>query len=204
MEWKGTQRRGQVRVDDFLSLSFRLISRNEYERVREEILSGKTSPSALGSVADLLEERGRPIDPKSPTFRALSILDKKLDHLLWELRRLAEPEQKKFALSKVNISGSGIRFFAQQRVSTGNLLLIQLELPLVPPSSVKCVAEVVQTRTPEEDEGLGPGQWLFMKFLAIHPTDQQNLTRYIFQRQRELLRIRRQEQEGKADPFFKG
>lgn len=204
MEWKGVQRRAQVRVDDFLPLSYRLISRKEYERVREEILSGKTLPSALGSVADLLEERGRPIDPNSPTFRALSILDKKLDHLLWELRRLAEPEEKKPSLSKVNISGSGIRFFAPERVSTGDLLLLNIELPLVPPSSLKCMAEVVHTRTPEEDEGLGPGQWLFMKFSAIHPTDQQNLTRYVFQRQRELLRIRRQEQEGKADPFFKG
>ncbi len=155
-------------------------------------------------MADLIEERGRPIDPNSPTFRALSILDRKLDHLLWELRRMAEPDRKKPALNKVNISGSGIRFFAPERVGTGDFLLLDIELPLVPPTAVKCLAEVVHTRTPEEEEGLGPGQWLFMKFVTLHPTDQQNLTRYVFQRQRELLRIRRQEQEGKADPFYRG
>lgn len=187
------QRREMVRVDDILEISHRVLNPAEKDSLSDEIV-GTSSGAGMDTVSAILQSAGRTVDPESPTWRAISLLDRKLDPLLSLLQRNEHSSQEtEFVRSGVNVSGSGIRFPSQQAYKKGDFLWIAMIFPSSPPMRVEAIAEIGRTGTSKNFLDRLPGSIIDVssKFVAINAQDKEHILRYTFQRQRELLRAKR-------------
>ncbi|MBT5369143.1 MAG: hypothetical protein HOL05_13985, partial [Nitrospinaceae bacterium] len=134
------------------------------------------------------------VDPESPTWRAISLLDRKLDMIISLLQKNEHASQEtEYVRSGVNVSGSGIRFPSQQEYKKGDFLWIAMIFPSSPPMRVEAIAEIGRTGTSKNYLDRLPGSIIDVssKFVAINAQDKEHILRYTFQRQRELLRAKR-------------
>ncbi len=186
------QRREMVRVDDILEISHRAITDAEIERLSGDIL-GRTGQGGMESVATILQSAGRTVDPDSPTWRAIGLLDKKLDLVISLLQSDNRSQEAEFVRCGVNVSGSGIRFPSQQIYEKGDHLWIAMIFPSSPVLRVEAVALVGRAQKSGKFLERLPGSIVDIssKFIAINPSDKEEVLRYTFQRQRELLRAKR-------------
>ena len=186
------QRREMVRVDDILEISHRAITDADIERLSGDIL-GRTGQGGMESVATILQSAGRTVDPDSPTWRAIGLLDKKLDLVISLLQSDNRSQETEFVRCGVNVSGSGIRFPSQQIYEKGDHLWIAMIFPSSPVLRVEAVALVGRAQKSGKFLERLPGSVVDIssKFLAINPSDKEEILRYTFQRQRELLRAKR-------------
>ena len=99
------QRREMVRIDDILEISHRKISPAESESLGREIAGSSAGNSGLDSVSSVIRSAGRTVDPESPTWRAIALLDKKLDYLINLLESDTRSQDADFIRCGVNISG---------------------------------------------------------------------------------------------------
>ncbi|MBI3025042.1 MAG: hypothetical protein HYY66_05090, partial [Candidatus Tectomicrobia bacterium] len=106
------QRRSMVRMDDQLEISHRPVPDFELEGISRQIITRSGAGGATGTVTAILQAAGRSVDPNSPTWKAISLLDQKLDFLISmaQAQMRANVEATEFYRAQVNISGSGIRF----------------------------------------------------------------------------------------------
>ena len=179
-------RRNHLRVNAFLHLKYRPVNRELFEAdpegfllmVREEMGNGESS----------FEELADELDSETLSPRLLSLLEemsKKLDRIL-SLLEEKEDGQSRGAIA-VNISGSGLRFTAPEKMEARKLLAIRIPLPLSPPVSVVFVGEVKRVR----EKGKGEFETA-VKFVAIDAADQEKIVHYTFKRMREAIRNRKQ------------
>ena len=187
------QRREMVRVDDILEISHRVLTSAEKDSLSEEI-TGPSTGAGLDTVSAILQSAGRTVDPESPTWRAISLLDRKLDMIISLLQKNEHASQEtEYVRSGVNVSGSGIRFPSQQEYKKGDFLWIAMIFPSSPPMRVEAIAEIGRTGTSKNYLDRLPGSIIDVssKFVAINAQDKEHILRYTFQRQRELLRAKR-------------
>jgi len=89
----------------------------------------------------------------------------------------------------VNISASGIRFIADRSHDMGDVIEIRLILPTVPLLFVRMLGEVIRqkavTSTPQTERYA-----VAVRFLKVDPETREDIIRYLFRRQREVLRKR--------------
>ncbi|MBT3433145.1 MAG: hypothetical protein HN435_04455, partial [Nitrospinaceae bacterium] len=136
------QRREMVRVDDILEISHRVLTSAEKDSLSEEI-TGTSTGAGLDTVSAILQSAGRTVDPESPTWRAISLLDRKLDMIISLLQKNEHASQEtEYVRSGVNVSGSGIRFPSQQEYKKGDFLWIAMIFPSSPPMRVEAIAEI--------------------------------------------------------------
>ena len=114
-----SQRREMVRVDDVLEIRHKTITPAEKESLGREIIDRSSGGGGMETVASILQSAGRTVDPDAPTWRAISLLDKKLDLLISLLQTDTRSQEAEFIRCGVNVSGSGIRFPSQQIYKRG-------------------------------------------------------------------------------------
>lgn len=194
MARSGVQRREMVRVDDVLEISHRKITEDESEWLGREIMESSDDETGLGSVSAVIRSAGRTVDPDSPTWRAIALLDKKLDFMISLLQTDTRTQEAEFIRCGLNISGSGIRFPSQQIYEKGDLLWIAMMVPTLPTLRVEAVAQVARVNKSAKLEDKLPGAIMDVssKFVSINPTHKEEILRYIFKRQREILRSMRE------------
>ncbi len=118
---------------------------------------------------------------------------------LWELNRkvdllihmyLAEDFMTLMKTSPrdVNISASGIRFITRESFRAGDLLEINLILPMAPLLFMRLVGEVIRLKpvTSYETQRYA----VAARFLQVDAETREDIIRYLFRRQREVLRKR--------------
>ena len=188
------QRRSMVRMDDQLEVSHRPVPDFEVETLSQQIITRGGIGGAMGSVSSIAAAAGRSIDPNAPTWKAISLLDQKLDVLISMLRTQmrAKVEATEFYTAQVNISGSGIRFPSQQLYSKGSTLWIAMVFTGAAPSfRVDAVARVERLSSSVKSRGeKTPSVEVGARFTAINEQDSEQILRYVFQKQREMLRAR--------------
>lgn len=91
----------------------------------------------------------------------------------------------------VCISASGIRIHLDTPVIPGQIIIFCIVLPFIPPANIFVTGEVIRQDmsaddTDEEASGFGTA----INFIAIKEDDRETLIRYIFKRQRDMLRDR--------------
>ena len=85
----------------------------------------------------------------------------------------------------VNISGSGMKFTADQMYGTGDIIALRIFLPLVSSTWITVLGKVVSsTELPTEG-----GYSTAVHFVGLPESDREMIIRYVFKRQRELLRV---------------
>lgn len=178
-------RRNHLRVNTFLHLAYRSVDRKRYESDPEGLLFKVQEEMGMGESP--FEAVSSELDPETVNPKLLYLLEnmnQKLDRIL---SLLGAGQDAAFrGVVPVNISGSGLRFTAREKMEAGQLLAIRIVLPLSPPASVVFLAEVRRVMEKEKGE-----YEIAVKFVAIDEADQEKIVHYSFKRMRESIRNRK-------------
>ncbi|MBF0145332.1 MAG: PilZ domain-containing protein [Magnetococcales bacterium] len=186
------QQRAFARVDDFLPLSWRRVSAEEFADVIANFNRTQSFPIPPDDIQTVLAnlevtDKIQQLERSDPVLsRILSRLDMKLNMLL----KVFYPgtEARPMVPTWVNMSGGGLAFKeAGLDVQVGDVLEIRLALSLDSLASIQCFARVVKTFPPDED-GLIKAA---CQFEPILDGDREKLIQHIFKRQSALLRSKR-------------
>lgn len=173
-------RRNHARVDDILKINYSPVSNEHY---RENIKSPRLIfEKAFGETYKLPEIENVNLET---LYELLHRLNAKVDHIL---EILDSKNVKKFSpatYENINISASGMRFKADEPIPLGNIIAIRLILPLTMETPINVLGEVVVSDGHVDHEGKYS---ISVKFINLTRTDEEIITKYVFKRQRELLR----------------
>jgi hypothetical protein len=129
-----------------------------------------------------------PYTKESPFNQAIWEINRKLDLLIHMYLTEEFRELIKTSPRDVNISASGIRFISRDSYEKGDLLEINLILPMVPLLFVRLVGDVIRLKPVTSYETKRSA--VAVRFLQMDPESKDDIIRYLFRRQRELLRKR--------------
>ena len=105
------------------------------------------------------------------------------------LRTLGKDKSLKGAipeLAKVNLSGSGIRFFSEQEIPVNSFLVLRLVLrPFIP---LQAVGKIIRSKTAQQGEVAGFE--LAVEFTQIAPDDREAIIRHVLRTEATLQRLR--------------
>ncbi len=116
--------------------------------------------------------------------RALCLLEAKLNYLIG-MNIMQQVDASDLDEHPVNISVTGMRFSTDNDYKTGDHARITLSLPLFPPVLIDLLAEVVHVK-------IRPGKrtQVGVAFLYRSEDEEEAITRYVFKRHREALRMK--------------
>lgn len=176
--------RGHVRVDDILKVDYRKISQEYYKKcgskpevifknifgdpIKVHEIEGGTEGVNLELLYNLIYQANLKID------RILGILESK------------DTERYASAGSEcVNISGSGMKFVVNQRFSSGDIIAFKVFIPLSSRTWINVLGKVMSVTESDSENKYSTT----VKFIDLSKVDREMIIRYVFQRQRELLRL---------------
>ena len=181
--------RSLLRVDAFIALEYKKISDEDYFKKRGKYIHGISHAddeyflSPGSQTGELLEQQ--PAIP--PEFMSeIRSIHRKLDFII----KLLEKSDTENIFSRepenINISGSGLKFHTCNKFKVGDYLEIKLVLPMFSNIIIEVIGRVV--RVVEQTGTCDSKTETAAKFVAINEDDRELVIRYIFKRQRELLR----------------
>lgn len=162
------------RVDAVIPLGVRLISSEEKPRIKARI-SGEINFARP------------PLD--EPADKALAewikMINSKLDYLinLWSFKRR---RFSSLATTEVNISGGGMSFVSDLSYNKGDILELKAVLESPSPVALFLYGEVVKC------EMINNAYRVAVKFINIEEDIRDYIIRFVFHRQRQLLRQKRE------------
>lgn len=159
------------RVDAHIPLEIYRVPPDKREGIRSKI-SGEAFPAEMRALPDL--------DDKLLTDW-LKMLNAKLDALIGMLV-LQREGFCSLSLADVNISGGGMSFTSRERYGIGEVLELKMMLPLLPPIALHAYGEVVK------EELLADGCRCAVKFIAMEEEIRDEIVKFVFKRQRDILR----------------
>lgn len=184
---ESSQMRGSVRVDVSFPVAFDLVSENDYEKIKNVIVSHRTGDRE-GDLMPLLgvEE----LESLDITVAKIWLsMNSKLDYIIKLLKQRGEGVEEKEGLCK-DISGKGIKMIYKGNLSDGQYIHLRIHPPTFPPLSVVALGKILRAeRTAICREGEIETA---VEFDTIHEDDREEIISYVFKRQRELLRARRE------------
>lgn len=129
-----------------------------------------------------------PYTKESPYNQALWEINRKLDLLIHMY--LAEDFKDLMSTSPrdINISASGVRFIIDESFEVGDLLEVSMILPMVPLMFIRFVGDVIRMKSVTSYET--DRYAVAIRFLQIDQETKDDIIRFLFRRQRELLRLR--------------
>ncbi|MBI5214020.1 MAG: PilZ domain-containing protein, partial [Nitrospirae bacterium] len=86
---------------------------------------------------------------------------------------------------QVNISGGGLNFSSADRYSPGDIIEMKMMLPMIPPVAMYIYGEVVKV------EKQVNGNNIAVKFIEMDEEIRDEIVKFVFRRQREMLREKR-------------
>lgn len=188
------ERRQDVRINDKVYLKVRLIGHAQgYEQALEQTLE-KIRSDKLIIDSFLKGQYGYPgadevpYTRETPANQAIWELNRKLDLLIH--MTLAEDFKQLMQTIPldVNISASGIRFIVDTPYDVMDILEVGMILPMVPLLFIRLAAEVLRIKTlPHKDR---ERYSIVARFIEIDQESKDDIIRYLFRRQREMLRRR--------------
>ena len=190
-ESESVQRRDFVRIEDSLPCTYSLLEKEECEKATMAYLGNSVDTSGVHSLLSKIWHNEREVQDETAEMETAVIqllinIDRKLSMVLDMVNQERKlPRQEKEA-RVVDISGSGVKFFTDEVLVLGQTLKVEMVLPTFPVSPITVFGDVtrVEKDCHEEQEGFN----IIVKFNTISEDHQDSLIRYIFQRQREILR----------------
>ena len=181
--------RAHLRMDVAILMQYRKLTPTECEDI-ETIMSNKedTDLSPLSfSLRPFMEGEGKEeelgnIDPF--ILNALIDINLKLNLILSTM----SSGEKKNILTRmpveVNLSEGGIGFITTEEVCDGDLLEVEMILPVFPIAVIKAIGKAVRV-TPLQQGGRTIG----VQYINIQDEDRDKIVHYLFKKQREWLRV---------------
>lgn len=181
------ERRRYFRIDDEITLFYREIEQSalpDSKSFKEEVMDG----FSLAATLEYLDQESgflcRTIEKSNPDIASyFDILNQKIN-LIAKALLLKEEGISELPVSKVNISASGISFFADLQLEIGCILELKMILPpamtgLIAYGKLVCCEEVA---------GEARSHRLAVDFLNIREQDRDVLIRHIVKRQMRQIR----------------
>ncbi|MGO9014709.1 MAG: PilZ domain-containing protein [Dissulfurispiraceae bacterium] len=166
--------RGFSRVDAHIPFEVRLVPKAE---------RGTIKSRTLGDMP-LVDTRVLPELQDKVLGEWIRMLNSKLDDIIIKLSSQKEGFGT-LPLTHVNISGGGLGFFSKERYSLGDIVEAKVILPMMPPVALFLYCEVVKVdETPK-------GYMIATKFVALDEEITDEVVKFVFKRQREILREQR-------------
>jgi len=173
-------RREYARVDDLLRVDYRKISPEEYVRHQD-------NPEGIFN-----RVFGEPL--KTPEVEEIDLellykliyqANQKMDRILEILESRDADRYVSAGTEYVNISGSGMRFTADRSFSVGDIIALKIFLPLISSTWMTVLGRVVSSTKLSPKDGYLTG----IHFMGLSEDEREVIIRYVFKRQRELLRL---------------
>ena len=172
--------RKYLRVDNILKIHYKKVSQENYKKYRDRPIVIYKNIFGEPLKTPEIEE----VDLRL-LYELIYQANLKMDRIL---DILEDKRAEKYAVSKnenVNISGAGIRFIADQAFSIGDIIALRIFLPLATQTQIDVLGEVRKV-TKSEKKGR---YCIAVKFVELSEDDREMIIRYVFKRQREIIRI---------------
>jgi hypothetical protein len=188
------ERREYFRVKDFIPLRARKVETEESSELRRKIGCGtRLKKEDLDGLNLLIEKVAKKAQEGDELFLFLSLMDKKLDMIMEQLLAGKKGHgEDNLNHEEVEISGSGMKFYPKERFEVGDLIAVDLFLPVFGVPKIPILCQVVRAG---EEHGKQRRHYVAVKFIDINEEDRELLIKYLFRKERERLR-REREAEG--------
>jgi len=185
--------RSHLRVDSYLVFSYKVIKEDEYiarkrlytQQMRLDSDSYIFMPSRV--ITDDSEVQTN-IPPE--IIYEIQSIHRKLDFIIKQIGQSEEDNVFKKQPEEVNLSGSGMRFKTYEMLKSGVYIEVKLVLPIASGVIIDFIGQVVRCKSfLTEENGMNQQRHeTAITFAAINEDDREFIIRYVFKRQRELLR----------------
>ncbi|MFQ5767994.1 MAG: PilZ domain-containing protein [Acidobacteriota bacterium] len=181
------------RIRHAFKVELRPLPAAEVEMVTARILSQPSLDSFEALSPGSEPGQNELIDLFRTIVARLDRLEHKIDRALEAIDQMGRPEtgleggEAAFAAEAFDLSGSGVGVLSPQPFELGQNMALILHLPGRPAALLKAVGSVASLLPAAEGQEAGHYR-LGIRFTAINENDRQLLVRFIFQRQRALLR----------------
>lgn len=171
--------RRHARVNDVLRVGYRIVDPDRY------LESGSDPRVILDEVFG-----GTPFVPEvenvtaAMLYQLLYQLNQKVDRILDIVDLDHRRHITVVPMEWVNISAAGLRLNLREKIEPGTIVALQIELPLETCTRLQVLGKVLSSDPTEEENTFRTA----VQFLDLSEDVEDLLTRYVFKRQRELLR----------------
>jgi hypothetical protein len=190
------EKREFFRIKDRLEIEFRAIDKQEFLQLEREIKYRPSQLCGLDSRMTYTEDGRKWEDDKETLIPYLRLIDRKVSAILDLLSRfshdLCAGQSKLFTAwyGEVDISGAGLSFVLQTPIHEESLVHLKVMLPIFPYPTIHTLCEVVRHREISTEDSTG---WKnALRFLVINDLDRDLLISYIFDKEREQIRLQKE------------
>ncbi|MDI6727722.1 MAG: PilZ domain-containing protein [Thermodesulfovibrionales bacterium] len=162
------------RVDAHVPFAVRLVPPEERPNIKSKI-SGETILAEFQTLTDVEDKL---------LSDWLKMLNAKLDSIISMLTFQREGFGS-LPFVQVNISGGGLGFNSKEKYNQGDVLEIKMLLPMMPPVALYIYGEVVKIEQQINSYAIA------VKFIAMDEDIRDEIVKFVFRRQREMLREKR-------------
>jgi hypothetical protein len=183
-------RREYFRIKDRLAIDVRLISDEEFLQLENTV---RYNPSQiidkscdLHFLKDTISHDDK---EKNQVLSYLMMIDKKLDMLIDNLYKPKKDELFHSSFAEVEISGNGIKFYSDLEIHGGDYIEIRIVIPRFPHPKITALAQVIRG----EERCVNQTRYCetIAQFVVINEEDRDLLIHYIFVKDRERLRLKK-------------
>jgi len=196
------ENRNSVRIPDSFIINYNIITQKEYDKKASLYISRRTSNRSAARRSDAeafsfdwshIEDE---VDFDPVLVKILFYLDQKIDKIIYNQERILEKfdtveevQNVSAAGECINISGSGVHMLVTEKLNPGSLLELTIEPPINPPIQIILLGKLSRVCQSKDKEN--NGFEASITFTAINEDDREDLIKYIFKRQRELISSRK-------------
>ncbi len=189
------EKREFLRIKVCLPLEYDILSPDDLQEVKKEILSGEAisddseiEASRFWHGADLSDKMDEQF---SQITQFLKQVDAKLDYLI-ALSEGGQPVKKAaHSVSLLDISGAGLAFVDRNAIPADTYLKVRIRLNRFPLVEVAALSQVVRSLPLNEDSEQGRFE-VGILFIAMHKDSRERVFHFISRVERKMLRDRKE------------
>lgn len=183
------EKREFFRIHDRLLIEYRQISAEDFVKLKDFILHNSTQVIDKINEVYFTEEK-ESTSRNDQIYAYMQVINKKLDTIIDYLYKLQCGEAYHGLQTDVNISGAGLQFDCDSPLQQGVYIELRVVIPVFPYPKITVLCEVVRAQDPINEAAGRFG--VAMKFLVINEKDRDILINYIFVKEREYLRQKKE------------
>lgn len=197
---KTSVKRKSARIPDSFTIKYKLVAQKDFEKKANIYKNRRTVERMENKEPDtnLLDldwaSFENEVDCNPVLIKILSYLDKKLEVILNKQNEILSnihAQQKKEGIYKtgncIDISGTGAKILVDKELDIKSILELSIEPPIYPPIRVVTLGKVIRISYKSKKSVYE----VSLEFIAINEYDRENLIKYIFKRQRELILLKK-------------
>jgi len=186
---QGHERRSFFRIHDRLVVEFRQITPEDFTKLKDSIQYNSTQTIDKNNETHLIADKELK-GGSDELFAYMRIINKKLDTIIDLLNKSQYGEIYHCVQTEIILSGSGVQFESQISLKAGDYAELKIIVPIFPYPKITILCQVVRSESLHGD--IGGTFRIAMQFLVINEKDRDLLVNYIFEKERECLRQKKE------------